>query len=372
MRKPKIVHVLNAFRSGAIPHILRDIHPSIESEFDVEVVALNRAPENDNVAAQFSNLGIPVSVIGASSPNPVLSIHALHRLLRQKAPSVVHAHMGRSILLAPFCAPRRASVCATFHGMREGFNPATSTVIRLIEGTFDRRTYVSKGVAESWANLHKKGSVVIPNPVDIHRFRADASQGDRIRNEFEVEENEALLVSVGRLVKAKGHRCLVEAIGILKRSVSIRFKLVIAGRGPEEKTIRAEIARFGLENFVHLAGFRDDIPALMSAADICIMPSLWEGFGLAAVEAMAAGRPVIASDLPGVREYIDTGQTGLLCRPGDAESLAQSIDVLLFDAALRDRIARSGREVAERKFSAPVIARQYAEMYKELLRNRTI
>ena len=143
---------------------------------------------------------------------------------------------------------------------------------------------------------------------------------------------------------------------------------VIAGEGSQKQSLEEEIRRAGLTDTVHLSGFRADAQAIIAAGDLFVMPSRAEPFGLVLLEAMALGRPIIATRAGGPMEIVADGATGLLTRAGDASALAAAIAALLDEPERRAAMGRCGRERYEKHFTADRMAREIAAIYRRVLR----
>jgi glycosyltransferase involved in cell wall biosynthesis len=361
-RRKKLVHVLNGFRSGAIPHIIRDLHPTISEQYDVEVVVLGGINYTDKAISDFSDLGITVHPLNCNRWNVPQAYSRLRQFLLNANPDIVHGHMGRAEFLTPLCRPKNSRVFATHHNVKEGYHWVTRSIARVSNTMLDGRTCVSNSVKQSWYGTGNHGAIVIYNPIDMTKFAVGEGEIEAIRREFGVSNGTSLLVSVGRINKQKAHPVLLRAMQQL-RAMGEDCKLVIAGRGENEAILREEISQLNLEQHVVLAGFRNDVPSLTAAADVFVFPSLWEGLGLAVLEAMATGTAVAASRLPALQESIIDGETGLLSPPGDETALSMNIRRLLRDPRLRRSLGSKAREIVSSKFDAKNIARQYLALY---------
>jgi glycosyltransferase involved in cell wall biosynthesis len=174
------------------------------------------------------------------------------------------------------------------------------------------------------------------------------------------------LLSVGRLASEKGHRHLLAAVRYLRdRTTNVRLDVI--GDGPECKRLQGDIDRLELRRAVRLRGAmsEQDVWARYRRADIFVLPSLREGLPVALLEAMAAGLPVVASDLPGVREAVEHEQTGLLAPPGDATALAEAVSRLIADPELRARLSAAARQVVEDYFLIEDNIRDLAALFED-------
>ncbi|MGN0431904.1 MAG: glycosyltransferase family 4 protein [Lachnospiraceae bacterium] len=160
---------------------------------------------------------------------------------------------------------------------------------------------------------------------------------EQVREELEIEEDTFYILSVGELNANKNHRIVIEAMAKLPDE---KIHYGICGRGAMEPELRKLAEKLGVANRVTLFGFRNDIPRMLAAADIFCFPSKREGLGVAAIEAMAAGIPMITSDCRGTREYMSHGLNGLVCKKGTAEEWAQAIRKLKYDPVLREHMSQ--------------------------------
>jgi glycosyltransferase involved in cell wall biosynthesis len=182
---------------------------------------------------------------------------------------------------------------------------------------------------------------VIYNGIDMQPF---LQPGQRcLRTEWGIPPEAPLLGFVGQLDKRKGVDVLLEAFARVHRQAP-KARLVLVGRGPLQEMIESEVHRQNWGSTVLLPGFIDDVVSVMQAIDILLLPSLWEGFGIVLIEAMAAGKPAISTNTSSMPEIIVDGQTGYLVPPGDAETLANRAIALLQNSSLREQFGRAGRE----------------------------
>lgn len=177
--------------------------------------------------------------------------------------------------------------------------------------------------------------------------------------------NEQTVLLLGRLAKEKGHALLLEAFKILG---SRRPSLIamFAGVGPLEAELKAKCKAAGLTDQVRFLGYRQDLQRLLAAADLVVLPSISEGLPLAAVEALAAARPIVATAVGGTPEVVLDGQTGLLIAPNDSAALAEAMHRLLTDPALALRLGTNGRLFAERHFDVRLQIERTMALYRDL------
>jgi glycosyltransferase involved in cell wall biosynthesis len=185
----------------------------------------------------------------------------------------------------------------------------------------------------------------------------------------ETAEKETRLALIGRLHRQKGHGHLLEALKIMI-SEGRRVHLYLAGDGPDEEMLRRQVRDLAIANAVTFSGVVDDMVAFMAEIDIVVLPSLWEGMPNVLLEAMAAGRPIVATRLPGIEELVRDGESALLCEPGLARPLASAIMRLMDDPELACRLACAARLDVRRRFEISQTITQTQALYESSVRNR--
>jgi glycosyltransferase involved in cell wall biosynthesis len=198
------------------------------------------------------------------------------------------------------------------------------------------------------------------NGIDIDKFQGVSRT--QARRAFGFAEDDFIIGSAGRLAPQKG---FVYAIRAMK-TVAERFpraRLVIAGEGPLEAELKAEAAALGVTDNVIFLGFRRDVAAFLTAMDVFVHPSLWEGLSISLMEAMAASCTIVASDIWGNREMIRHGANGLLVRPADPAALAEALSSVLSDPVFAARMAAEARRTAEADFTEPRMVAENLRAY---------
>lgn len=289
----------------------------------------------------------------------------LVRLFRDERPDLVHAHMPISGFLARMAAwwvgvPRVAYTCHGFWFNFPGSRPratvgfAMEWLAALVTDVF---LTVSEAEASDARRLHiHRDAIAIGNGRDPARFRPDPSARQRIRAELSTSDAQVVILAVSRLVWHKGYPELAEAMRSLPSvALWVVGQRLASDRGPD---MAALLRSAGLGDRLCLLGYREDIPALMAAADIFALPSRFEGLPMSIIEAMLTGLPVVAAKVRGPAEQVVPEATGLLVPPGDAPSLAAALGRLASDPNLRATMGNAGRARAlERYDEAMVIFR---------------
>jgi glycosyltransferase involved in cell wall biosynthesis len=208
---------------------------------------------------------------------------------------------------------------------------------------------------------------VIYNGIDFDRIRPSSPEARaRIRAAEGLADAQVILVAA-RLHPEKGYEYLLDAVRILKEKSKCPFVLLVAGEGPFAAEYRERTRRLGCERLVRFLGFRNDLPDLMVASDVFVLPSVAEAFGLVLVEALYLGVPIVATRAGGIPEIVDHDADGILVPPADSASLASALAGLLLDSARRTRLAGAGRAKVLERFGFEAMVRAYESLYDELL-----
>jgi glycosyltransferase involved in cell wall biosynthesis len=254
-----------------------------------------------------------------------------------------------------------------WHGFSR-FNRKRRLICRCLGRFTDLSLTVSQGVRDyliEEIGLDPARVRVVPNGVDLARIDA-ARPGPEVRRYLGLPEDLPVIGLVGRLDHwGKGHKELFTAMAQLQERWPCRALIVGGGRRLEE--IKQAAAEAGLAGKVLFLGSRPDVPDLLRAMDIFVLPSYSEGVSLALLEAMAAGLPVIATAVGGTPEAVTEGVTGLLIPPQDAEALAGALERLLSDPTWGQKLGENARKMVAEKFSLERLGREINEIYGELV-----
>jgi glycosyltransferase involved in cell wall biosynthesis len=257
-----------------------------------------------------------------------------------------------------------------WHGFTR-FNRKRRLICRVLGRFTDLSLAVSQGVRDyllAQVGLDPAKVRVVANGVDIAAIDA-ARPGPLVRRELGLPEDSPVIGLVGRLDHwGKGHRELFTAMAGLKERHAVHALIVGGGRRMDE--VQALAAGLGLAGQVHFLGPRRDVPDLLNAMDIFVLPSHGEGVSLALLEAMAAGKPVIATAVGGLPELVTEGKTGLLIPPRDAAALARALARLLSDPVLARQLGTNARAHVREHFSLDRLGREINEIYEELVEKK--
>ncbi len=315
------------------------------------------------LSSRLMGEGFSVHRPALKRPLDPVALWNLSLWMHANAISAVHSHEFTTSVYGSAGARIRGTRCVmTMHGGKS----YTLALRRRIALAFAARASHSVvGVSLDTATLLER-SLWLPNGrVKVVPNGIPARLGDRARGRaaLGLSSGERLILAVGNLYPVKGHAVLVHAAGLLEQSSDLPpWRIAIAGRGNQEQPLRELIAEVGATERVSLLGLRDDIPDLLAAADVFVMPSLSEGLPMAILEAMHAKVPVVCSSVGGVPELLEDGELGLLFQPGAPQELSHALhDALLNEKAGHDRALRAHRRV-EARYSAKAMADAYLSL----------
>lgn len=209
---------------------------------------------------------------------------------------------------------------------------------------------------------------VVPNGVPVQ-----VGNSARVRAEFNISERERVVLAVGVLERNKGHRILLEALTRLERSgFDTPWRLIVAGGGggSEHQPLLDVVRAAGFAGRVHIVTNRNDVADLLALADVFVMPSLWEGLPMAMLEAMVAGKAIVASATGGIPEAVIDGREGILVPPGEVAPLADALRLVLSDPTRSSSLAESAATRARKEFTVQVMADSYEALYANAWRKR--
>jgi len=355
----KVLHILGSgrFEGAAVARIVATIAQGIDH--DKYVLHAWFLEGDGPLADELRESGMPVRVVPWSrNIRDPKGVWRFASALRQTRVSIVHQHTGGR--LASWLARRLTGAPLVYHLHTRVLEGRGVAPRRIKPPRADAIIAVSEAVARF---------VEGARPHVVHAGVPVPKIGERRRRQ-PPDATDMVIGIACRLVPVKGLTYLLRAIALLRAEFPA-VRLELAGGGPEWGAIEAEAVSLGIRDRVNLVGWHKKLEPLMAGWDIFVLPSLDEGCGVALLEAMAMGLPVVASAVGGLPEVVEEGQSGYLVPPADPQALAKSLRVLLRDPALRCAMGGAGRERVRRHFSADAMTAAVTAIYDEILAANT-
>lgn len=361
----KILYVVTALSQGGAERVVCDLADEMfEKGHDVKIAYLTgevfTCPVHKEIELVKVNLNNLVSL-----PKAYLN---LALFIKNYQPDVVHSHMVHANLLTRLVrlvVPMNKLI-STAHNSNEG-GRGLMLLYRITHSLTDTTTNVSEEAVlafEEKGAVPKNGMMAVYNGIDLGRFKHSTNARLELNDELNLDENYKVILAAGRFNQQKDYPNLLKAIQILKKETLIPFKLIIAGDGELRNLLECTIIELDLDQEVILLGRRNDISKLMSAADLFVLASKYEGFGLVVAEAMACECLVVATDCGGVAEVLNSPY--FLVPPCDSVALAGKIKYALsLDEDIKKDIIRKNIEHVRNKFSLVFIANKWVGLYNE-------
>ncbi len=357
----KILHVINTLSPAGAEILLSVIAPAIKKKgLDIEISTIYKY-ENKSLYDTLRRENIVVHSLDFSFRYDPRIYRALKKLTYAGNYDIIHAHLFPALYWTALCGPRCKKLIVSEHS---SYNTRRSSVVFKIIERFIYKRYslifcISnsvKAALSQWLPEYGNKMVTIYNGIDLDKF-AQALPLERAA--IGLPESGHVAAMVSRIdLNAKDHKTIIWAA-----TAFADLYVLFIGGGERLDVLQALARHLNVEDRIRFLGYRSDIPSLLRLCDVYIHSSNWEGFGLAVVEAMACGIPVIASDIEGLNEVIRNGESGLLFKKGDSGDLAEKIRVLLDDKALIERLKKGGLARA-RDFSVSATVDKFISWYR--------
>ncbi len=356
----KIVQIINQLQGGGAERLVIQLHESfLEAGHQSYIISLLDIPEQYKCGRIFC--------LGAKSPwHPYLYFKIRNLILQLDVGSridIVHSHLTQSQFWAAciqFSIKSKFCLITTEHDTWNQRRASTMGALfdRFLYNPYDQIISISDGVHQSfirWFPNAEKKSVVVLNGIELNAFykKKPIQKKEKMR-----------IISIGRLLPKKNFDTAIRACLLLKNK---NYEYHIYGEGSSYQELKDLISNLGLEMQVDLKGHSNKIPDILAQADLFLLSSKWEGFGLVVAEAMASELPCIVSNIEGVSEVAGTNdESALLVNPKDPAEIARALDRLMEDERLRERIAKNGFEQSK-KFCIHKMSQNYLKVYQSFL-----
>ena len=367
----KVLHVINDLSSGGAEKLVEEISIIMKSKYRLHIEVLLLDDRFNVYGDALNKNGIQIRVIPSRRIRNPFNFIYLYKYIREGKFDIVHSHLfpdkyyvAISALAYRLFRGKRTKFVTTEHSTnnRRRKYKFLSIIERVIYNNYDLIVSISDMTQcrlLEWIEVGVSNRfLVIPNGINMLEYSSASP--------YEIHElvpglckHNKLIGMVGRFSHQKDHKTLIKAVAELPEHVH----LLLIGEGPTENECKVYASSIGVGNRVHFLGFRKDIPQILKTIDVAVLSSLWEGFGLVAIEAMAAGIPVVGTNIDGLKQIIN--QEDLLFDVGDSRQLAEILNKLISDDRFYKSKIETGLEIC-RNYDIEKMVDRYYEAYFNL------
>lgn len=369
----RVLQILSGLRLGGAEFMVVHLAQALDRErFEVEVASIYAPfPTSPALEQQLAAAGIPLVYLGKKKAGVNVRLYPrLHRLLRDFRPDVVHTHQTTLQYVYPVAQAHRIPVQVnTVHNLaqKEGGRGGGRLIRRIAFRFGVTPVAIAERCQQSITEVYGIGEMpMIPNGIPVNNYQLGAETRSSWRQQTGFAESDVLFVCVAGLHHQKNQALLLRAFAEIA-PIYPQARLALIGDGAQRAELEALAAELRLGEQVRFLGWRTDVAQALAAADGFVLVSHWEGNPLSVMEAMAAGRPVIATRVGGVPELIEDHVSGFLISPQDQAALVQKLRHLIEHPDERERVGRAALACARARFDAPIMGRDYGTLYESLL-----
>lgn len=318
-------------------------------------------PWKGQLVPELEERGVPVTCLGSKRGMTPGSVWRLRKLASDIGADIVHVHSPMVGIAARMAVP--AALVYTEHNLADSYREPTRTLNRITYSRNAAVTAVSEPVAASLEGFRGPAPAVVENGVSVSVTPEEAAS---VRTELGLGPDDPLVVHVGNIRPGKGHDTLIAAVKYLPDDVTVVSIGAEKWKGDLDR-VREEASEAGVSDKLSFLGRRSDALAFIAAADVYLNPADHEGLPVTILEALALGRPVVATAVGGVPSVVRDGETGVLVQPQQPEELATAVHNLLDDPVGARQLAERGRRLVEEEYGLEAMVRAFEEIYIEVL-----
>lgn len=371
MKKTKILYIIRRAEGGMKKHLLILLNMLSKDKYELAVgCSFDKKTEKD-----LKNIGIKIYHIDISDGLKLTAdwktVRSIKLVIDDFKPDIVHLHGAKASLIGRLaCIKKKVKIVTTIHNFPDynKMNYLKRYIYLKLNKYLNKKT--SKIITVSNAlkdeiikneNVDEKKIVTIYNCLDFPLY--SNIKHENLREKYDLDDDTLIVGCISRLIPSKGIKDLIEAAKILDKDINIYYFII--GDGPLRGYLENLTNGLNLKNVIFL-GYRNDIQNILQNIDIFVLPSYIEGFGISIIEAMYAGKPVIATNVGGIPEIIKNNINGILINPGSPNDMANAIRALAIDSSTRERLSAAGRDLVTNKFTCEKMINDISNVYEEV------
>lgn len=373
MTAGNVLHLIDTAGFYGAEKVVITLLKSMKSTDYAGILGCIREKDNERpaIAEEARRYNIPVVYFTMARGLNPCGLRIILHFVKENRIDLVHSHGYKPNIMLGSLFKRTFKIVATVHGWANRSTTARGKTYEFLDAMalkrFDSVVAVSRGVIESLKIRRVDGRKIqlIYNGLE-KRCVANNYRTQELRKHYGLPDDAIVIGAVGRLAKVKGQSYLVDAMPYVLEHIENCY-LLIAGDGPAVDELDERIGTYNLGERIKLIGYERNIDQFLAAIDLFVMPSLSEGLPISLLEAMAAGKPVIASAVGGIPEVIDGDSSGMLVPAADSHALGNAIVELLRNREIMLQMAEINKTIVSNKFSSDAMMAQYAGLYRKLL-----
>ena len=372
-RPVRVMQLIDSMAFGGAEVLLRDLTRGLLARgYQVSVKYSTPGPLAEDIQA----MGVSTARFPRLGRIDPFLLMQMWRHIRREKPDIVHTHLFKSDFHGRLAArlAKVPVVISTLHNCdRWAQNPFFSRIYGFT-ARFARKIIAVSDEVREYAiaqNLSSPETLkTIPNAISIENFKRDEAVGAKIRSEFGISSTAPLLGIVARLSEQKDHANFLHAAALISQ-VQPQARFLIVGDGVLRQSLQELANSLGLGESVIFCGIRRDTQAIYSALDVLVFSSRWEGLPVVLLEGMAAGLPVVATDVGGIAGVLKDGETGYLVAPADPQALAAGCLKLIGNSVVRKKMGAAANHHIQAHYSMDAMVDSISELYQTLLKERS-
>lgn len=357
-----ICYIIHSLQQGGAENFLLSLIQELPSELDASVCTLGG---DTTLQPEFQSAGVQTINLDLGFPYDPRGIYGLYKFCQRFSIDLIHAHLPQAMIVGRTAGKiAGVPVISTHHNVRDNYQIVSRTLEQWTRG-FDRQTVVvSEGVRESFSG-YTADWTTIHNGIDTEEFarRVRTADTDCLLHQYKLE-NDVVYLNIARYAPQKRQLDLIAAMDQLDAAANAH--LLVVGWGELEVELKKEVHNRGLQDQITITGHVPSVEPYYSVADVFVSASEREGLPITFLEAMAAELPIVATDIPGVREVVANGRSGLLTPPNQPSVLAAEMGRML-DDSIRTNMGEEGFKIVKTSFSIEESVREYIELYRRLV-----